>query len=176
VDRYRADHKAERLLHGDRQYEFCLIRHDSLFDIEAADVVSTYGRILCGRGDHDALSRRSSQRRVHAKSRRATSRTTSSARFPSAVRVHPLPVSRSTFGTICSCSEGVALATRDRGAWIAFAVRTHDLPVCRSHLRHICSRRRFAETVVAALKGTKWPIIVYSSYEKTQLTELGRLY
>ena len=31
------------------------------------------------------------KRRVHAKSRRATSRTTSSARFPSAVRVHPLP-------------------------------------------------------------------------------------
>jgi Domain of unknown function(DUF2779) len=116
------------------------------------------------------------KRRVHAKSRRATCRTTSSARFPSAVRVHPLPVSRSTFGTICSCSEGVALATRDRGAWIVFAVRTHDLPVCRSHLRHICSRRRFAETVVAALKGTKWSIIVYSSYEKTRLTELARIF
>jgi hypothetical protein len=34
-------------------------------------------------------------------------------------------------------------------------------------------RRQFAETLIAALKGAKWPIIVYSSYEKTQLTELA---
>jgi hypothetical protein len=37
-------------------------------------------------------------------------------------------------------------------------------------------RRRFAETLIAALKDTKWPIIVYSSYEKTQLTELARIF
>jgi hypothetical protein len=34
-------------------------------------------------------------------------------------------------------------------------------------------RRRFAETLIAALRGAKWPIIVYSSYERTQLTELA---
>lgn len=37
-------------------------------------------------------------------------------------------------------------------------------------------RRRFAETLIAALSGTRWPIIVYSSYEKTQLTELARIF
>jgi hypothetical protein len=37
-------------------------------------------------------------------------------------------------------------------------------------------RRRFAETLIAALKGTKWPIIVSSAYEKTQLTELARIF
>lgn len=34
-------------------------------------------------------------------------------------------------------------------------------------------RRLFAETLIAALKGSKPPIIVYSSYEKTQLTALA---
>jgi Domain of unknown function(DUF2779) len=37
-------------------------------------------------------------------------------------------------------------------------------------------RRQFAETLIAALKGTKWPIIVYSSYEQTRLTELAAIY
>ena len=37
-------------------------------------------------------------------------------------------------------------------------------------------RRRFAETLIAALKGTKWPIIVYSSYERTRLKELADLF
>jgi hypothetical protein len=36
--------------------------------------------------------------------------------------------------------------------------------------------RWFAETLIAALKGTKWPIIVYSAYEKTTLTELARVF
>jgi Domain of unknown function(DUF2779) len=34
-------------------------------------------------------------------------------------------------------------------------------------------RRRFSETLIDALKGTKWPIIVYSSYEETRLRELA---
>jgi hypothetical protein len=34
-------------------------------------------------------------------------------------------------------------------------------------------RRRFAETLVSALKGSKLPIIVYSSYEQTRLAELA---
>lgn len=34
-------------------------------------------------------------------------------------------------------------------------------------------RREFAEALIAALKGEKWPIIVYSSYEETRLKELG---
>jgi hypothetical protein len=34
-------------------------------------------------------------------------------------------------------------------------------------------RRRFAETLVAALKGEKWPVIVYSPYEQTRLRELA---
>jgi hypothetical protein len=37
-------------------------------------------------------------------------------------------------------------------------------------------RRQFAETLIAALKGTRWPIIVYSSYEQTTLTELARVF
>jgi hypothetical protein len=37
-------------------------------------------------------------------------------------------------------------------------------------------RRQFAETLIAALKGAKWPIIVYSSYEQTRLTELARAF
>jgi hypothetical protein len=39
---------------------------------------------------------------------------------------------------------------------------------------HLDPRRRFAETLIAALKGTRWPIIVYSSYEQTRLAELAR--
>jgi hypothetical protein len=35
-------------------------------------------------------------------------------------------------------------------------------------------RRPFAETLIAALKGTRLPIIVYSSYEQTRLTELAK--
>jgi hypothetical protein len=35
-------------------------------------------------------------------------------------------------------------------------------------------RRSFAETIVAALKGTRSPVIVYSPYEKTRITELAR--
>jgi Domain of unknown function(DUF2779) len=35
-------------------------------------------------------------------------------------------------------------------------------------------RRQFAVTLIAALKGAKWPIIVYSSYEQTRLMELAR--
>lgn len=35
-------------------------------------------------------------------------------------------------------------------------------------------RRPFAETLIAALKGTKLPIIVYSSYERARLTELAK--
>ncbi len=34
-------------------------------------------------------------------------------------------------------------------------------------------RRQFAETLVAALKGSKLPIVVYSSYEQTRLAELA---
>jgi len=34
-------------------------------------------------------------------------------------------------------------------------------------------RRRFVETLIDALKGAKWPIIVYSSYERARLTELA---
>jgi Domain of unknown function(DUF2779) len=34
-------------------------------------------------------------------------------------------------------------------------------------------RRQFAETLIAALKGSKLPIIVYSSYEQTRLAELA---
>ena len=34
-------------------------------------------------------------------------------------------------------------------------------------------RRQFAETLISALKGSKWPIIVYSPYEQTRLTELA---
>ena len=34
-------------------------------------------------------------------------------------------------------------------------------------------RRPFAETLIAALKGSKLPIIVYSSYEQTRLAELA---
>jgi hypothetical protein len=37
-------------------------------------------------------------------------------------------------------------------------------------------RRKFTETLTAALKGAKWPIIVYSSYEQTRLMELGRAF
>jgi uncharacterized protein DUF2779 len=37
-------------------------------------------------------------------------------------------------------------------------------------------RRRVAETLIAALKGTKWPIVVYSSYERTRLTELAAVF
>ena len=33
-------------------------------------------------------------------------------------------------------------------------------------------RRRFAET----FRATKWPIVVYSSYEKTQLRQLGAIF
>ena len=35
-------------------------------------------------------------------------------------------------------------------------------------------RRPFAETLIAALKGTRLPIIVYSSYERARLTELTK--
>ena len=34
-------------------------------------------------------------------------------------------------------------------------------------------RRKFAETLIAALKSAKWPVITYSSYEQTRLTELA---
>ena len=34
-------------------------------------------------------------------------------------------------------------------------------------------RRPFAETLIAAVKGSKLPIIVYSSYEQTRLAELA---
>jgi hypothetical protein len=34
-------------------------------------------------------------------------------------------------------------------------------------------RRRFIETLIDPLKGAKWPIIVYSSYERTRLLELA---
>jgi hypothetical protein len=34
----------------------------------------------------------------------------------------------------------------------------------------------FAETLIAGLKGAEWPIIVYSSYEKTRLAELTRIF
>ena len=34
-------------------------------------------------------------------------------------------------------------------------------------------RRRFVETLIDALKGAKWPIIVYSSYEQARLMELA---
>ena len=37
-------------------------------------------------------------------------------------------------------------------------------------------RRQFAETLIAALKGGKWPVIVYSSYEQTQLNELAVIF
>jgi hypothetical protein len=37
-------------------------------------------------------------------------------------------------------------------------------------------RRSFAETLLAALKGTKLPVIVYSAYEQTRLTELAALF
>lgn len=37
-------------------------------------------------------------------------------------------------------------------------------------------RRRFAETLISALKGTKLPIIVYSSYEQTQLNALAAFF
>lgn len=37
-------------------------------------------------------------------------------------------------------------------------------------------RRPFAETLIAALRGTKLPIIVYSSYERVRLTELAKHY
>jgi hypothetical protein len=37
-------------------------------------------------------------------------------------------------------------------------------------------RRQFAETLIAALKEAKWPIIVYSSYEQTRLMELARAF
>jgi hypothetical protein len=35
-------------------------------------------------------------------------------------------------------------------------------------------RRSFAETLISALEGSKWPIIVYSPYERTQLKALGK--
>ena len=34
-------------------------------------------------------------------------------------------------------------------------------------------RRRFVETLIDALKGAKWPIVVYSSYEQARLAELA---
>lgn len=34
-------------------------------------------------------------------------------------------------------------------------------------------RRAFAETLIAALSGPDWPVIVYSSYERTQLNQLA---
>lgn len=34
-------------------------------------------------------------------------------------------------------------------------------------------RRRFVETLIDALKGAEWPIIVYSSYEQARLAELA---
>jgi len=34
-------------------------------------------------------------------------------------------------------------------------------------------RRQFTATLIAVLKGTKWPVIVYSSYEQTRLTALA---
>ena len=34
-------------------------------------------------------------------------------------------------------------------------------------------RRQFVETLIDALKGAKWPIIVYSSYEQARLRELA---
>jgi hypothetical protein len=34
-------------------------------------------------------------------------------------------------------------------------------------------RRPFAETLIAALDGSKWPIVVYSSFEQTRLKELA---
>jgi hypothetical protein len=37
-------------------------------------------------------------------------------------------------------------------------------------------RRQFAETLIAALRRAKWPIIVYSSYEQTRLMELARAF
>lgn len=37
-------------------------------------------------------------------------------------------------------------------------------------------RRAFAKTLIAALKGSKLPVIVYSSYEQTRLTELAALF
>jgi hypothetical protein len=37
-------------------------------------------------------------------------------------------------------------------------------------------RRSFAETLIAALRGTKLPVIIYSSYEQTRLTELAALF
>jgi hypothetical protein len=37
-------------------------------------------------------------------------------------------------------------------------------------------RRQFTESLIAALKGGKWPIIVYSSYEQTRLMELARAF
>ena len=37
-------------------------------------------------------------------------------------------------------------------------------------------RREFAETLIGALKGTKLPVIVYSSYEQTRLKELATLF
>jgi hypothetical protein len=37
-------------------------------------------------------------------------------------------------------------------------------------------RRQFAETLIAALRGAKSPIIVYSSYERTRLAELARIF
>jgi len=35
-------------------------------------------------------------------------------------------------------------------------------------------RRQFADTLIAALKGSKLPIVVYSSYEQTRLAELAK--
>jgi Domain of unknown function(DUF2779) len=37
-------------------------------------------------------------------------------------------------------------------------------------------RQQFAESLIAALKGAKWPIIVYSSYEQTRVMELARAF
>ena len=37
-------------------------------------------------------------------------------------------------------------------------------------------RRSFAETLLASLRGTNLPVIVYSSYEKARLTELATLF
>jgi Domain of unknown function(DUF2779) len=41
---------------------------------------------------------------------------------------------------------------------------------------HSDPRRSFAETLLAGLRGTKLPVIVYSSYEKARLTELAVLF
>ena len=41
---------------------------------------------------------------------------------------------------------------------------------------HSDPRRSFAKTLLASLKGTKLPVIVYSSYEQARLTELAAVF